>query len=519
MIEVSGRTYPVEVRYRPRAGADEVDDEEELEDAIVATAEDRWREVTGDVLVFLPGEREIRETAELLRRGMQRRPYAAARGPAAVRAALGARAEPGVQRRRGTADRAGDQRGRDLAHGAGHPLRDRSGTGARQSLLAAQQDHAAADREDLAGQRQPAQGALRPRRRRHLRAALRRGRFRRATALHRSGNAALLAGGRDPAHGRARPRRGRGLSVPRSARRARSATASSRWSSCGAFDRPPPDGARPHPRAAADRPARRPDDSRREGAPLRRRDAGDRAARCRCPTRATDRWRSSRRPPGAPCAFATSVPIFLSLLALWEFFDGKLAEKAHASAAGGGVPRAVRVLAAVARMARRPHPAGRRNGGARAGSGPRRCPREIDNARYASVQPRRCWPACWGTSDCATRTAKAPRRPRYPLPPASRIGAGEEEAQGGARRRRLVETSRLYARCAGASNRIGSRRSRATGDARPLEPHWDNDRARGRLASDTVQLYGLTLVPRRARARSPHRPPVPLAPPGTCARR
>ena len=65
VIEVSGRTYPVDVRYRPLALAatSEADDEEELEDAIVDAAEDLWREGPGDILVFLPGEREIRETA------------------------------------------------------------------------------------------------------------------------------------------------------------------------------------------------------------------------------------------------------------------------------------------------------------------------------------------------------------------------------------------------------------------------------------------------------------------------
>ncbi len=85
VIEVSGRVFPVDVRYRPlrKAGAGdaalpgEADDEEELEEAIVDTAEDLWREGPGDILVFLPGEREIRETGELLRRGLARRPYAA----------------------------------------------------------------------------------------------------------------------------------------------------------------------------------------------------------------------------------------------------------------------------------------------------------------------------------------------------------------------------------------------------------------------------------------------------------
>jgi ATP-dependent helicase HrpA len=81
VIEVSGRMYPVEVRYRPLGGADDVgtgeaDDEEALEDAIVTTAEELWREGPGDILVFLPGEREIRETGDLVRRSLARRPYA-----------------------------------------------------------------------------------------------------------------------------------------------------------------------------------------------------------------------------------------------------------------------------------------------------------------------------------------------------------------------------------------------------------------------------------------------------------
>ena len=77
VIEVSGRAYPVEIRHRPlKTAGMEADDEEELEDAIVGAAEDLWREGPGDILVFLPGEREIRETADLLRKGLARRPYA-----------------------------------------------------------------------------------------------------------------------------------------------------------------------------------------------------------------------------------------------------------------------------------------------------------------------------------------------------------------------------------------------------------------------------------------------------------
>ncbi len=79
VIEVSGRSYPIDIRYRPlKSGVAEADDEDELEDAIVDAAEDLWREAAGDILVFLPGEREIRETADLLRKSLARRPYAAA---------------------------------------------------------------------------------------------------------------------------------------------------------------------------------------------------------------------------------------------------------------------------------------------------------------------------------------------------------------------------------------------------------------------------------------------------------
>jgi ATP-dependent helicase HrpA len=69
VIEVSGRLYPVEIRYRP-IQADEVSGEaHELSEAIVDAVDELARGSTsGDVLVFLPGEREIRESAEELRK-------------------------------------------------------------------------------------------------------------------------------------------------------------------------------------------------------------------------------------------------------------------------------------------------------------------------------------------------------------------------------------------------------------------------------------------------------------------
>jgi len=73
IIEVSGRTYPVEVRYRPlvEEAYDDPDSDGELvirdqTEAIVDAVRELVAEGPGDILVFLPGEREIRDTAEML---------------------------------------------------------------------------------------------------------------------------------------------------------------------------------------------------------------------------------------------------------------------------------------------------------------------------------------------------------------------------------------------------------------------------------------------------------------------
>ncbi|MDO4233068.1 MAG: ATP-dependent RNA helicase HrpA, partial [Lautropia sp.] len=101
VIEVSGRLYPVEIRYRPmdegaadspsgakpNAGAranaagsagkparksEDEDDETDLPSAVEDAITEVWNEKPGDVLVFLPGEREIRDCAEHLRRAQTR---------------------------------------------------------------------------------------------------------------------------------------------------------------------------------------------------------------------------------------------------------------------------------------------------------------------------------------------------------------------------------------------------------------------------------------------------------------
>lgn len=67
IIEVSGRTFPVEVRYRAPIDRDESAGESDDVDAITSALRELDREPAGDVLVFLPGEAEIRDAADAVR--------------------------------------------------------------------------------------------------------------------------------------------------------------------------------------------------------------------------------------------------------------------------------------------------------------------------------------------------------------------------------------------------------------------------------------------------------------------
>ncbi|MEU6811768.1 ATP-dependent RNA helicase HrpA [Streptomyces sp. NPDC046831] len=66
IVEVSGRTYPVEVRYRPLLEEDSDDADRDQITAITDAVEELMAEGPGDILVFLSGEREIRDTADAL---------------------------------------------------------------------------------------------------------------------------------------------------------------------------------------------------------------------------------------------------------------------------------------------------------------------------------------------------------------------------------------------------------------------------------------------------------------------
>lgn len=66
IVEVSGRTYPVEVRYRPLLEEEGDDSDRDQITAICDAVDELQSEGPGDVLVFLSGEREIRDTADAL---------------------------------------------------------------------------------------------------------------------------------------------------------------------------------------------------------------------------------------------------------------------------------------------------------------------------------------------------------------------------------------------------------------------------------------------------------------------
>jgi ATP-dependent helicase HrpA len=69
IINVSGRTFPVEMRYRPIEQIEENDETSaDLQQAIVNAVDELHRDMPGDILIFLNGEREIRETTESLRK-------------------------------------------------------------------------------------------------------------------------------------------------------------------------------------------------------------------------------------------------------------------------------------------------------------------------------------------------------------------------------------------------------------------------------------------------------------------
>ena len=213
VVEVSGRTYPVELRYRPLVELPEADEEGEpivrdQTEAILDAVRELFAEGPGDILVFLPGEREIRDTADALAEVADARTEVVplySRLSAAEQHQVFAAAHRAPRRTR-------HQRRRDLADRARDPVRRRHRRRADQPLLGAHQGAAAAGRGDQPGLGQPALRALRPARAGHRDPALLRGGLRRPPGVHRPGDPADQPGQRHPADGLARA--GRHGAVP-----------------------------------------------------------------------------------------------------------------------------------------------------------------------------------------------------------------------------------------------------------------------------------------------------------------
>jgi hypothetical protein len=224
VLQVSGRLYPVEVRWRPF----EESRDHDLGDAICDAVDELWRgrSAAAKAASRAGSGRRARLPARRARDPRRRReaaqaPSARGRGAAALLPPQPGAAGRGVRAAQRPPDRARHQRRRDLAHRARHPLRHRRRHGTDQALQLPQQGRAAADRAGEPGRGEPACRPLRPGRRRHLHPPLRRGRLRRPAALHRAGDRALVAGRRDPADEVAEPRAQSRTS--RSSRRRRSA--------------------------------------------------------------------------------------------------------------------------------------------------------------------------------------------------------------------------------------------------------------------------------------------------------
>ena len=180
VVEVTGRTYPVEVRYRPVVDPDAADARRgprpDQRGARRGRRADAPRVPATSWCSSPASGRSATPPRRCAAPGRQAR---AGRRAPALRAAVRRRAAQGLRRTRRPPGGAGHQRRRDLADRAGHPLRRRPRHGPHLALQPPAQGAAAADRGRQPGQRQPAGRPVRAHLGRHLHPALHRGRLRR----------------------------------------------------------------------------------------------------------------------------------------------------------------------------------------------------------------------------------------------------------------------------------------------------------------------------------------------------
>ncbi len=431
-------------------------------------------------------------------RGLARRPYAArGRDPAALRAALGAGAAARVRAVVGTAHRARDQRRGDLAHRARHPLRDR-----QRASRASSATRCAT-------------------RRRCCRS--RRSRRRRRTSAPGAAGASPTASA-CASTARTTSRRGPQYTEPEILRSSLAAVilrmAALALGDVEAFPFVEP----PGPRAIADgyqllqelgavdaerrltplgrELARLPVDprigrmvARRARARLPRRSAGhrERAVGARS-ARAAAREAAGGR-PGAPRLPRRALGLPVAARAL-GVLRREARREALAPQARRCLPRAVRLVPAPRANGATCTRSSRARSPSRAGRGRRSCPAAIDAARYQAIHQALLAGLLGniGTQDGDGDGYLGARGIRFHLHPGSGLAKKRPKWVLAAE---LVETSRLFARCAAKIEPEWIEAvagDRVTRDY--FEPRWDAERGEV-VASERVQLYGLTLVPRR----------------------
>ena len=411
-----------------------------------------------------------------------------------------------------------------------------TGTRPHLPLLAAAQGAAAADREGLAGQREPARRALRPRRRRHLHPALRRGRLRRPPRVHRPGDPAHQPGVGDPADDRAGPGRPRGVPVRRAAgpaRRRRRPRAAPGARRAGARA---PDADRGRPRA------RRRCRSTRGWAACSSRPTGPAACarcwssprRCRSRTRASARPSSARPPTRKHARFAATRrdgSDFLAFLNLWQLRAGA-ARGAVRQPVPPAAARGVPALPAHPRVAGPARPAARGRPQRRHDAQRRPTP-----TRTGSTSP--CSPACSARSACSeardaaeflgARGAKFMIFPGSPLAEEAaalgdgRRAGGDLPAVGPHRRADPAGVDRAAGRAPGQAHLLGAalvaqarrRRRHRAGDA---VRHPDRGRPQRRPRPDRPRAGPRAVHPPRAgRGRLGHPAPRSSTPTARCS--
>ena len=213
IVEVSGRTYPVEVRYRPLLEEDGDDSDRDQITAICDAVEELQGEGKGDILVFLSGEREIRDTADALTKKNYRftevLPLYARLSHAEQHRVFQQHTGRRIVLATNVAETSLTVPGIKYVIDPGTARISRYSHRTKVQRLP--------DRGGLAGQRQPAQGPLRPYLRRHLHPAVLRGRLPRPPGVHGRGDPPYEPRLRHPADDRGRPRRHREVPVHRPA--------------------------------------------------------------------------------------------------------------------------------------------------------------------------------------------------------------------------------------------------------------------------------------------------------------